>query len=182
MKPAVVVRALAGTLLLALALAGPAAGQWRPDRGFPVVADARPVPFASERPVPPAPGESGGGDAIAQVSVGILGGGLGFFLGGAVVGAVADDAGCYELDCLRWAFLGAVAGESLGVPAGVHLANGRRGSYAGAAAASTLIGAAGVLALSTGPSDGTLVAVAIGAPLAQLLASMAIEQSTAKEP
>ena len=108
------------------------------------------------------------------VAAGVVGGGLGM-VAGAVGGAVVD--GRPDDDCIDFCFgpgfvLGALAGEALGVAAGVHLANGRKGSFL-----LDLATSAGVLALGIGlgheaPAAGLLV------PVSQIFGTVVAERNT----
>ncbi|MGH7556623.1 MAG: hypothetical protein ACREMD_02340 [Gemmatimonadota bacterium] len=114
---------------------------------------------------------------------GTLGGTIGFFgglfLGLAIGSNTNEDAGVFN------GAVAAVVGESLLLPAGVHVANDTRGSYPIAALVSSGI-AAGVVASillveDRTDADGSLALIALGAvPVIQLATSIAIERRTAK--
>lgn len=110
---------------------------------------------------------------------GLLGGAAGF-VGGFYVGALlADGDDADDLDFLSGGVAGATIGEGLLLPLGVHLANDRQGSFLTSAAASLAIAAAGLLALQAAhydPPAAPIVLVAV--PVAQLVASIAIERAT----
>jgi hypothetical protein len=113
--------------------------------------------------------KSGGVLALAGLggmAVGVLGGGL---IG---IGFDDDDG----LDAADGAFVGAVAGTSLAIPAAVHLANGRRGNLGRSILVSALVG--GVL-LGTGwaAESGELV---VAAPIGQLISAVIIERNTSR--
>lgn len=118
------------------------------------------------------------GSVEGCTAAGLLAGTIGFF-GGGFVGAAIDKAssdGYEEWDGLLGFVIGAPIGESLLLPVGVHLANGRRGNLSHATFASIAIAGAGIaLAASTGDAK-ILVAI----PIAQLLACTAIERSTSR--
>lgn len=107
----------------------------------------------------------------------VLGGlllGAGGLFAGALVGDRFQSFPCE--DCIEGAFYGALAGESLAIPLGVHLANRRQGSVGAALAASFAIGALGVGA-ATVTGDWTLM---LAVPIAQIASSIAIERRTAR--
>jgi hypothetical protein len=112
------------------------------------------------------------------MAAGLLAGTIGFF-GGGFTGAAIDKVssdGYEELDGLLGFVVGAPIGESLLLPVGVHLANGRRGNLPLSVLASLGITGAGIaMAASTGEAK-ILVAI----PLAQLLACTAIERGTSR--
>jgi hypothetical protein len=116
---------------------------------------------------------SGDGDGAKLVFAGAIGAVAGF-----VVGAVAlQSRSCGELDCWVPAFYAAMAGESLGVPVAVHLANGRQGRSRPALLASLAIGAGGLGVAMLCHDPRLLLAIPIG----QIASSVAIEQSTARD-
>lgn len=118
------------------------------------------------------------GSAEGCMAAGLLAGTIGFF-GGGLVGAKIDQAssnGYDEWDGIYGFLVGAPIGESLLLPVGVHLANGRRGNLPLAVLASIGIAGTGIaLAASAGDAK-ILVAI----PIAQLLACTAIERSTSR--
>lgn len=117
--------------------------------------------------------------APVLVTGGLIGGAvgaLGGFYVGAVLGSDDDDD---DLDFLGTGVAGAAIGEGLLLPLGVHIANGRRGSYTTSALASLGLAAAGLLALEAShydPPAAPIVLVAV--PVAQLVTSIAIERAT----
>lgn len=116
---------------------------------------------------------SGDGDAAKLAFAGVIGAVAGF-----AIGAVAlQSRSCGELDCWAPAFYAAMAGESLGVPVAVHLANGRRGRPGRALLASLAIGAGGLGVAMLGHDPRLLLAIPIG----QIASSIAIERSTARD-
>lgn len=116
---------------------------------------------------------SGGGDEAKLVFAGAIGAVAGF-----AFGAIAfRSRSCGELDCWVPAFYAAMAGESLGVPVAVHLANGRRGRSGQALLASLAIGAGG-LGVAMLTHDPRLLLVI---PIGQIASSIAIERSTARD-
>jgi len=118
------------------------------------------------------------GSVEGCIAAGLLAGTIGFF-GGGLVGAKIDQAssdGYEEWDGIYGFLIGAPIGESLLLPVGVHLANGRRGNLPLALLASVGIAGTGIaLAASAGDAK-ILVAI----PIAQLLACTAIERSTSR--
>ncbi|MEW5931380.1 MAG: hypothetical protein AB1941_28265, partial [Gemmatimonadota bacterium] len=105
-----------------------------------------------------------------------LGGAAGFLAGLAANRSCEGDEAC-----LLPALAGAVVGETLGLPLGVHVAEGRRGSYALGALASVGVAAAGLGLMSlVGDSGPPAQGIAVMVPVAQLLASIAVERRTAR--
>jgi hypothetical protein len=114
--------------------------------------------------------------AAEPVAAGLLAGTVGFF-GGGFVGAAIDKAsseGYEEWDGLYGFIIGASIGESLLLPVGVHLANGRRGNLPLALLASIGIAGTGIALAASAEDAKILVAI----PIAQLVACTAIERST----
>jgi hypothetical protein len=112
------------------------------------------------------------------MAAGLLMGTIGF-LGGGLVGAKIDQAssdGYEEWDGIYGFLIGAPIGESLLLPVGVHLANGRRGNLPLSMLASIGITAAGIALAASAEDAKILVAI----PIAQLAACIAIERSTTK--
>jgi hypothetical protein len=107
----------------------------------------------------------------------MMGGGLllgaGGLIGGALIGHQFEGSPCE--DCILGAFFGALAGESLAIPLGVHLGNGRRGDVGPALAASIGIAAAGLGAAAMSRQWGVLLTI----PVLQIAASIAIERHSA---
>ncbi|MGH7512433.1 MAG: hypothetical protein ACREOQ_05845 [Gemmatimonadales bacterium] len=107
----------------------------------------------------------------------MMGGGLllgaGGLIGGALIGHQFEGSPCE--DCILGAFFGALVGESLAIPLGVHLGNGRRGDVGPALAASVGIAAAGLGAAALSRQWGVLLAI----PVLQIAASIGIERHTA---
>lgn len=120
------------------------------------------VPFKVSFAGPPA--------SIARLGAGgIIGGVVGFGVGGAI-GAAASGGG------LEGIFVGAILGQSVAVPAGVNIANRRRGGLAPALVLSTALGGLGILALDRDVIEaGAFYAVV---PLLQLATSIIIERKT----
>ncbi|MCI0695062.1 zinc ribbon domain-containing protein [candidate division KSB1 bacterium] len=118
------------------------------------------------------------GSAEGCMAAGLLAGTIGFF-GGGLVGAKIDQAssdGYEEWDGLYGFVVGAPIGESLLLPVGVHLANGRRGNLPLAVLASVGIAGTGIAMAASAGDAKILVAI----PIAQLLACTAIERSTSR--
>lgn len=111
---------------------------------------ARSVPSGSLLPGSLGPVRS---DTVIRHSSGalVLGGAIGWALGvvgGGFIGAgveVRNTEHCYDWCGAAGFLLGAIVGESLLVPLGVHIANGRQGTYGKSAAASLGIAAAGLV-------------------------------------
>jgi hypothetical protein len=113
---------------------------------------------------------------------GLAGGALGLYAG-AYAGNAVERAGIRSgwwnscIDCWVSAgpVLGAAALESVGVPLGVHLANGRRGQFWSSALLSLGIGTAA--ALLSEPTSGASLLIA---PVAQIYTSIRIERATSR--
>ncbi|HEU0076423.1 MAG TPA: hypothetical protein VFQ76_02165 [Longimicrobiaceae bacterium] len=124
------------------------------------------------------PGYAGGlgRPVLGGIAGGALGAGVGF-LGGLTAARTCEG----DEICLLPAMAGAVVGETLGVPLGVHLAEGRRGSYPLAALASVGVTAVGLGAMAAVDNTGASAqGIAILVPVAQLWASIAVERRTAR--
>lgn len=107
-------------------------------------------------------------------AAGVVGAGVGM-VAGAVGGAAID--GRPDEDCLDFCFgpgfvLGALAGEALGVATGVHLANGRKGSFLLDLATSTGVLALGIAVGHEVPSAGLLI------PVSQIFGAVVVERTT----
>ncbi|HEY6059567.1 MAG TPA: hypothetical protein VIV10_03195 [Gemmatimonadales bacterium] len=114
----------------------------------------------------------------AMVLGGLAGGVVGFFAGG-YAGAMAGGGNrvCGDDPCgLEEGVWGAAAGVSTFIPLGVHLANGRRGSYGAELAASLVVGAVG-LGLAYNSNSGVPLLLV---PVGQIVTSMLIERAAAK--
>jgi zinc-ribbon domain len=116
--------------------------------------------------------------SVGPITAGLVMGTIGFF-GGALVGyeidkITADYEG--EWDGFGGVIIGAPIGESLLLPVGVHLANGRRGNLPLALLASFGIAGTGIAVAASSGDAKILVAI----PIAQLLACTAIERSTSR--
>ncbi len=112
------------------------------------------------------------------IAVGLLMGTIGFF-GGALVGYEIDKiTSDYEgeWDGFDGVLIGAPIGESLLLPVGVHLANGRRGNLPLAMLASIGIAGTGIALAASADNANILVAI----PIAQLIACFAIERSASR--
>jgi hypothetical protein len=119
-------------------------------------------------------------DAIRLVMGGLGLGVVGVFVGGYAGAKLEQNSGCgYDDYCgLAGALLGATVGETILMPAGVHLANGERGSYLLA------VGAAGLVATSAwvialGSND---AAPLLAIPVGQLITAAVIELHTGARP
>jgi hypothetical protein len=114
----------------------------------------------------------------------VLGGMAGGMLGAAAgfaAGAIGN-AGCKgDESCLGPAIIGLAAGETLGVPVGVHVAEGRRGSLLLSTAGSFAVSAAGLgLVRYVGESGPSGNAVGVLVPMAQLALCTFIERHTGR--
>ncbi len=124
------------------------------------------------------PGYAGGlgRPVLGGLAAGAVGAGLGFLGGLAAYSACEGD----EV-CLLPALAGAIIGETLALPLGVHLAEGRRGSYPLGALASAGVAAAGLGAMAlVGNSGPPAQGIAVMIPVAQLAAAIAVERRTAR--
>lgn len=113
-----------------------------------------------------------------MVLAGVTGGTIGVFGGGLIGSAVGGgNAICGDDACgLEEAVYGAILGESVTLPLGVHLANRRRGNYGLSLLASVGIGALGILAVEASNDGWPLLAV----PAGQLVTSILIERATSR--
>lgn len=111
-------------------------------------------------------------NTAALVLGGVAGAAAGMLVGG-VAGVKSYEGHCE--DCfLPGLFYGAVAGGSAALPLGVHLANGRRGSYGTSLLASLAIGGAGIGLAAATNEYGVMLAV----PVVQLVSAVLIERRT----
>jgi hypothetical protein len=111
-------------------------------------------------------------NTAALVLGGVAGAAVGMLVGG-VAGVKSYEGHCE--DCfLPGLFYGAAAGGSAALPLGVHVANGRRGSYGTSLLASLAIGGAGVGLAAATDEYGVLLAV----PVVQLVSAVLIERRT----
>jgi hypothetical protein len=108
---------------------------------------------------------------------GLVGGAIGFFAFGFAGALIADsqaDDGSDGFEALGGFVVGAVVGESVMLPLGVHVANRRRGDYALELLASAAIAGVGVGLTAAMEDMGIVFLPAI--PIAQLATSIAIER------
>jgi hypothetical protein len=169
-------------LLVCLALLAPRTGQAQhrdPLPSFPPVQ----APHAALVPSPPAQPVrvvvadtlwAGGPGDVTLIMGGVAGGTLGFIAGG-LIGSVLDgppDDDCSEI-CFGDAVIpGVLIGEALGLALGVHLANGRRGSFPTGALVSAGILAVGVAGMLEEPEIVFLI------PVGQLVGAIYAERRT----
>jgi hypothetical protein len=115
---------------------------------------------------------------VGPVAAGLAAGAIGFFAGGfAGYGIDRMSSNYYdELNGFWGVVIGAPIGESLLLPVGVHLANGRRENLPLAMLASVGIAGAGIAMAAA--ADDAMIVIAI--PIAQLVACTAIERSTSR--
>ncbi len=121
---------------------------------------------------------SGGASVVGMTAGGLLGGAVGF-AGGALIGATlgGGNAICGDDACgLEEAAYGAIAGQSILLPLGVHIAHGRRGNYGFSLITSVVIGAAGIVVVDATNDGAPFIAV----PVLQLVSSILIERATSK--
>jgi hypothetical protein len=157
----------------------PSPAEAQPSREAPLLEEALsfPAPFPPTEKV----GQGDGRPSTALlVAGGLLAGAAGFF-GGALAGAALTECEVEDDYCvLGGAIVGAGIGESLLMPVGVHVGDAGRGDLAPGMLASAAIGAAGLAGLYISDFDPPAAPViVVVAPLAQLLATIAIERSTA---
>jgi hypothetical protein len=160
---------------LALALlpaASPLAAQRLKPSPFPRL-ESGPVSLPQAARLTPVGGRSSGSSAGRMVVGGLLLGAGGLFAG-ALIGDRFQRFPCE--DCIEGAFYGALVGESLAIPLGVHLADRRRGNAGVALAASLGVATLGVGAAAI--TDNWAVVLAI--PVVQLVSSVVIERHTAR--
>jgi hypothetical protein len=152
-------------------------------------ASTQPVPVlllpdtrASVQPVAAPPGQYStprlvlGGTAAGaagMVAFGIAGG----LVGGGICRDYGNPDSCRGLEGVLW---GAAVGYTVGIPVGVHLANGRSGKLSTSMLASAAIAGAGVAVGLGSGSDAALAAAAFTAPIAQFVSSVMLERATAQ--
>lgn len=119
-------------------------------------------------------------DAIRLVMGGLGLGVVGVFVGGYAGAKIEENGGCAgdDLCGLAGAFVGATVGETLLLPAGVHLANDARGNYALALGAASLVGVTSwVVTIAT--NNGIFL---LAIPVGQLIAAALVELHTGATP
>lgn len=174
-------RRLASRLAASLLLAGARAGA---AQQIPTATDFRSwtPPTTSEAPDTRASRiDAAPKDEITLAFGGVLGlaGGL---IGGGMAGygveRLTEGRSCYEECGLTGLVYGAIAGTSLGIPAAVHLADGRRGDLGRSVLVSTLLGAVGLVAATAMDDEKPVVLM----PIVQIVAAIAVERRTAAAP
>ena len=124
--------------------------------------------WSMEATDPPAVGWLAAG-GTAGFSVGLV--------GGAFIGELINQT-LLQVQLLgAGAFAGGILGATTMTPLGVHLANGRRGSYAGSLLASAAVIGATVFLMGE-VEDGSELYVAAGGVIAQISLSMLVERAT----
>ena len=116
---------------------------------------------------------------INLVAGGLTGGVVGFFgfgIAGALIASGLSDNQGDGYEALGGFAIGALVGESVLLPLGVHVANGRRGDYGISFLASMGIAALG-LSL-TGAMDDMAVVFLPAIPIAQLITTISLERRT----
>ena len=134
-----------------------------------------PVPAVS----PVAPAGPPTRDPVLLALGGVVGGVAGGLAGGFGGAAIEQGGGCRGSDqCgLRGAILGGVTGIALAAPLGVHIANGRRGSYGQSLILSTLVSTAiGGLAWAVRSEQ-----IAYLVPAAHIATAVIVETRTSRE-
>lgn len=120
------------------------------------------------------------GSDAKMAAYGLLTGAAGFLVGGLVGAALSgerEDADSW-VDALEGAVIGSTIGESLMLPVGVHLANDRQGDLLWSMPASLAIGVAGAAFARNFSSKKKSLPILILTPVAQIVASIAIERNT----
>jgi hypothetical protein len=146
-------------------------------------------PYLALEPAAPVPAPNT--DQRGEASTGrlfngaLLGGAAGLLLGGVAAIAPANSsckAGEDEGLCAAgWIALGGGLGGALGVPIGVHVANGGRGRLGLSMLASTAIAGLGVLGSVASHSDTAAGVIMLGVvPVSQIFTAIAIERKTSR--
>jgi hypothetical protein len=150
-----------------------------PARG---TAQRLPPAYLRDTTTSPDPRDGGRRDTAARAPApvggmivgGLAGGTIGFFAGG--YAGFALDGGnrvCGDDPCgVEGALWGVVLGESVVLPLGVHIANGRRGNYGTELLTSVGIAVGGVMLAAASDSGIPLLLV----PIAQIASGIAIEK------
>lgn len=120
------------------------------------------------------------GSEAKMAAYGALTGAAGLLLGGLVGAALSGDRDEADswVEALQAAVIGGTVGESLMLPVGVHLANDRQGDLLLSMPASLAIGVAGAALARNVDSKKKNLPLLILTPVAQLVASIAIEKNT----
>jgi hypothetical protein len=107
---------------------------------------------------------------------GLLAGSAGFWAGAFIAGAIADkNCDGEDVGCLLHSILaGAAIGESLLLPAGIHVGNGRRGTFPLELGASVGLAGLGVAAAEGADDPWPLVPAAV----AQMVVGVLLERRT----
>lgn len=119
-------------------------------------------------------------DAVRLVMGGLGLGVVGVFVGGFAGAKIEESGGCAGDDYCGWlgALVGATVGETILMPAGVHVANDARGNYALAVGAASLVGITSwVVTLAT--NDGIFL---LAIPVGQLITAALVELHTGATP
>jgi hypothetical protein len=147
-----------------------AAAQQLPPQFYALESERRPVMQAGS--VPPQPGVGW------PIVGGLLAGTAGFFAGALVAGSIVEDSCDNEdLSCLLSGIAyGAVAGEVVTAPVGMHLGNRRRGNLPLGLAASAGFGAVGLASAAAVDDPWPLVPAAV----AQMVVGVLLERKTAR--
>jgi hypothetical protein len=117
-----------------------------------------------------------GGAATAAVGM-VAFGFVGALIGGNSCADIGNPDSCRGMEGGLW---GAAVGYTVGIPAGVHLANGRAGRLGPSLLASAAIAGAGA-AIGFGiGTDQSIAVAALSAPIIQMVSSVIIERRTAR--
>ncbi len=163
------------TAMASLACATPASAQRLPEARFAAQAgSAAALPAARSSAVDSLPLTS------TRLAMGGLAIGILSMAGGAIAGAIISCPNHHskeEFCGMDGAFVGAAAGELVGIPLGVHLADRRHGSFGWDLVAST----AAVFALAPAVSASRLPPLILLVPAGQIAAAVVAERRTARE-
>lgn len=162
---------LVGVLVAGGLVMGPRASAQRLAPDFPTIVPRLASAWQTQQPVPSAPPHT----EVPMFVGGAIGGAIGFF-GGALVGLelAGGSAICGDDPCgLVGMIVGATVGEVIMLPLGVHVGNGKQGSYGAAFAASTAVAVGGLLLVgNTDIGEGAVVI-----PIGQIVAAMFAEKA-----
>ena len=135
----------------------------------------RTPPLSAQRTVAPK-ARSANNAATGWLVLGGAAGASAGIVGGALAGMAYS---CMDECGYRAPLVGALVGESVLLPLGVHLANGRKGSYGLGMLASAGLGAGGVLVVQEWTDAAPYLAYLV--PVVQIAAVVYIEQRTSGE-
>lgn len=170
--------ALGAHLATASILSGQVPPDGVPTRGWPAPPPMAVVGGVDPQGIPP--------HVVGRMLVGgIVGGGAGLLVGG-LAGAVAGSRHCSDpgnpdsCSGLEGMVIGGITGQAIGISAGVHLANGRRGELNPSLALNLALAAVGTAAVVRSDRRSVALGVALMVPVAQLVSSIVIERRTSR--